>query len=325
MKRVGADSPELPQPPKSTELLIAMALSMEREAAARYDELAREMAGSGNHELADLFDELGAEERRHESYIHAWGIAPAPDSKQTEMKWRSPEAVSEGDHDAAGGVHLMTPHRALCLAVHNEERAFALFSNIAAMADSTAVREYAESLAREELDHVVRLRVERRRAWRAQSERASKSASRQGVLSVRSLPALLTRAISVEREAAVRCAQFAAALQAAGDESDAGALQTVAADLAQRVAELEQRVAGIDAPPPPLEKTAATGDAKLDEQHFGSRQSVLTLALADADEAVDFYLAAADAGTAQDMVETAQELAEQALHRLATIKSLLDN
>ena len=62
MMSPGANDPTLLHVPNTGATLIAMAISMEREAAARYDKLAREMASSDNHELADLFDELGAEE-----------------------------------------------------------------------------------------------------------------------------------------------------------------------------------------------------------------------------------------------------------------------
>ncbi|MBT4427349.1 MAG: ferritin family protein [Rhodospirillaceae bacterium] len=321
MKSPDADSPIVPQPPKSTATLLAMAISMEREAAARYDELAREMASSGNPELADLFDELGAEERRHEAHILAWGVTPADLSKQAEMKWRSPEAPSQEDSDAAGGVHLMTPHRALSLAVHNEERAFAFFSNIAALADTAEVRERAESLAKEELAHVVRLRVERRRAWRAQTERAVESAPKEGVLSLRSLPALVNRALSVEREAATRCAEFADTLEAGGDTKAAEELRKLALDISAVIAGLENR-AGENAQTP---GTGHTAQADLDVLQNASPQGVLSLALADAEDALDFYLAVGDAGATQDMMETAQELAQHALDRFNRIKSLLGN
>ncbi len=83
MMSPGANDPTLLHVPNTGATLIAMAISMEREAAARYDKLAREMASSDNHELADLFDELGAEECRHEAHILAWGIAPAVPTKET--------------------------------------------------------------------------------------------------------------------------------------------------------------------------------------------------------------------------------------------------
>lgn len=321
MKSPDADSPTVLKPPKSTATLLAMAIAMEREAAARYDELAREMANSGNHELADLFDELGAEERRHEAHILAWGVTPAVLPMEAGMKWRSPEAPSQEESDDAGGVHLMTPHRALSLAVHNEERAFAFFTDIAALAETAEIRERAEKLAKEELAHVVRLRVERRRAWRAQSERAVESAAKEGVRSLRSLPALINRALAVEREAAQRCAEFARALETGGDAKAAGELRDVAQDIAVVIAGLESRSdESVQTP-----AAGHTAQADLDALQSISPQGVLSLALADAEDGLDLYLAVGDDGVTQDMMETAQELARHAIDRLTRIKALLGN
>ena len=232
--------------------------------------------------------------------------------------------MSDEERDEAGGAYLMTPHRALSLAVHNEERAFALFSNIASMADLAAVREHAEKLAKEELDHVVSLRVKRRRAWRAQAEGAAKSAPRRGVLSLRFLPALLARAISVERDAAERCTALAVALNAAGDTEGSDNLIGLAQNIFELVNDLQQRSNDTTTAEPPENSNTPT-EVVLDVLQFGARKDVLSLALADAEDALDFYLAVADAGVSQDMMETAQELAQLALNRFGQIKAWLDH
>jgi rubrerythrin len=53
------------------------------------------------------------------------------------------------------------------MAVRNEERAFAFWSYVAAHAQSTEVRQAAETMAHEELEHVSILRRERRNAFHA--------------------------------------------------------------------------------------------------------------------------------------------------------------
>ncbi len=188
-------------------------------------------------------------------------------------------------------------------------------------ADSAEVRERAESLAKEELEHVVRLRVERRRAWRAQTEQAAQSTPKRGVLSLRSLPALVLRALSVEREAAQRCNQFAAALEAGGDAATAAEFRGAGRDIAALIAGLED-VAGEDGWASAAETPRKTSAAELDKLQNASRKDVLSLALADAEDALDFYLAVGDAGVSQEMMETAQGLTEHALNRLSRIKAL---
>ena len=52
----------------------------------------------------------------------------------------------------------MTPYRVLTIAVRNEERAFAFWSYVAAHADGEEVRLAAETMAKEELEHVAAFR-----------------------------------------------------------------------------------------------------------------------------------------------------------------------
>jgi len=317
--------PEIRKASHSAEHLIALAVSMEREAAARYDDLANDMWRAGYHEMADLFTELSADERRHEAHILAWGISPATPGRRAGKNWCSPEAFTDEDRDEAGGDYLMTPHRALSLAVRNEERAFALFSTIAAMAKSAAVRTHAETLATEELGHLVRLRVERRRAWRAQAAGAARGAPGHGVLKVRTLAALITRALAIEREAVGRCAEFAAALDAAGDADGAALLRVEMDDIGRQIVDLEQHAADADISLPEHEQAPALGAGEDRLADPVSRRPILELVLRDADDALTFYLAAAEMGASEGMVQTAHGLAERTLHRLRRIKSQLDD
>jgi rubrerythrin len=66
---------------------------------------------------------------------------------------------------------LMTPYRALSMAVRNEERAFAFWSYVAAHADQGEIKRAAETMARQELEHVAKLRKERRRAYHEERKR----------------------------------------------------------------------------------------------------------------------------------------------------------
>ena len=292
--------------PKTPEALMAAAHAMEREAAACYDELADEMARHGNRELAALFAGLAAEERAHEARIGRRsgrgdaGEAPVP------LPWRTPEATDRTAGAEAGGPWLMTPYRALCLAVANEERAFAFFSGAAADAADRSLREMAEALAKEELEHIVRLRLERRRAWRAESRAGGGSGA------VRSLADLLRRAHAIERAAARR--YEASERAAAGGEEAVGAVfRSLAAEQRRRLADLALRAegAGVCLPAAPDSPPAAAGE---------TRGSALRLALADAGRAFDFYASVAERGVDQEVVAEAQRLAGHALDRLTRIR-----
>jgi len=303
-------------PPKSVDELIAIALAMEREAAARYDELAKEMARHGNHELADLFDGLGAEERKHEAYIGRWLSPGVGEPPATEFAWRSPESLDPEAEDEADGVYRMTPYRALRLAVHNEERAFAFFSVIAGAAEDPEIRAKAEALAKEELEHVVRLRLERRRAWRAESQSAVRGAAPRGPRAVRSLAALLNRARTIEQEAALRYDALTTAAAEQGDRASADLFRSLAADERSLLAEIDRRTEGASEHAEQVAQALrlVAGSAPVD---------AVRLALANVEEAFDFYAAVAEQSADQDMMEEAQRLAERALERLKRIRDRL--
>ncbi|MGX7875535.1 ferritin family protein [Mesorhizobium sp. ORM6] len=145
--------------------LLAIALTMEKESADRYAGLAERMRAAGRRELADVFDRLVHEETGHIEMVVRW-------SEQASLK--APEVlpldiVPEGVFDDEG-IRLASPeladaYRSFAIAVRNEERAFAFWSYVAANGASPEVREAAELMAREELDHAKTLRRERRKAF----------------------------------------------------------------------------------------------------------------------------------------------------------------
>ena len=297
--------------PKTLAELMAAARAMEREAAVRYEALAEEMARHGNRELAALFADLGAEEREHEARMGRRvrdddARPPAP------LRWRPPEATDREAEEEAGGVWLMTPHRALCLAVENEERAFAFFSRIAAGIEDRPLRQMAEALAKEELEHVVRLRLERRRAWRAETRSVEAEAD-----AVRSLAALLHKALAIEREAARLYDALGQTEAHAGEPTVAALFRELAEEQRSRLAGIDRRaeVAGVRAPPAAKAPPGPIPTAPRDALH---------LALADAERGVRFYEAVAERGVDQGTMEEAQRLALHALGRLKRIRDRME-
>jgi rubrerythrin len=153
---------------RSMEELFAVAHAMEHEAATRYDELAHRLRDEGNLTLAELFEHLAAEERKHVDSVTRWsrrerGHAPDPGR----VRWQLPETFDDEEATTAD-PRLLTAYRSLAMAVRNEERAFAFWSYVAAHAATAEIRRAAETMAHEELEHVAILRRERRRAYRAE-------------------------------------------------------------------------------------------------------------------------------------------------------------
>lgn len=155
----------------SLDELFALADVMEREAAMKYAELAAEMQRQGRSELSAVFSDLAAAEREHVDSVHRWsqsrsGKPPDP----ALVRWQAPEKFDRDTTAEITTSKLMTPYRALAMAVRNEERAFAFWSYLAAFADDPQIKSAAEAMAHEELGHVATLRKARRRAYRQELE-----------------------------------------------------------------------------------------------------------------------------------------------------------
>src|SRR3954447_1986063 len=158
---------------QSLDELFALANAMEQEAATKYAELAEEMRRQDRAELLTVFSDLAAAEREHVDSVQRWsqsrrGKRPDP----ALVRWEAPETF---DSDATAEIkasNLITPYRALAMAVRNEERAFAFWSYLAAYSKDPEIKKASEAMAKEELGHVATLRKERRRAYHREHDQA---------------------------------------------------------------------------------------------------------------------------------------------------------
>lgn len=288
--------------------LLETAAAVERAAARRYRELAEEMKGAGNVELEAIFRELAVEEAGHLQTLQEWAGSESV-GQGSEGDWRrtGPEVSTGGDEPP--DPYTLTPYRALSIAVHNEERAFAFFSAVAADAENPAVRELAERLAHEELGHAARLRKARRAAYKA--------AGRHPGLHRWALP----RA-GIEDLAHFR--RLAASLElgiAERHETVADAVARDAVPEAESVTRIarQSRDAASAIEPRDAEPARRVEDAALPT----SVPEALRDMLLDLEEAYAFYAGLADASLDQHIVEEAQRLSQQALGRLATVREAL--
>ena len=133
--------------------LYTHALAVEREAAARYAELAEFLADHDNRPVAELFARLAQIEEEHadaivarvrglqlpalRSYEHAWFDAGPPETVAHEFVFR-----------------LMTPHDALKVALEAEQRARAYFEEVFANATDPDVKMLAAAMIQEEQQHI---------------------------------------------------------------------------------------------------------------------------------------------------------------------------
>lgn len=143
-----------PKPISSAEELLAHAIEIEREAAARYLELGEHLRDLGNGAVAELFLRLAATERTHQRELEsrAQGLR-LPSIAPGEYAWLDVGAPETAAHDLV--LKLITPHDALLIALEAEQRALAFFEAARAQASDPALAAMATELAAEEGVHVA--------------------------------------------------------------------------------------------------------------------------------------------------------------------------
>ena len=213
----------LPEPPEisagTVEEILAAAYALERVAARRYQHLGRAMRQVGHEDVAGVFEELAAEESQHIASVEQLsnrllGSLPAADV----IPWVLPETFGE---EEAGSPALLTPYKALSVAVRSEERAFAFWTYVAAGSADSMVRAQAEAMARQELLHAAKFRVARRKAY--YDERGASRVRREPTEQSLSLEELRAEQTRIEREVAPYLAAAADRLDVL-DDPESGAL-----------------------------------------------------------------------------------------------------
>ena len=140
--------------PSSIEALMLQALAIEREAVARYGELADMMETHNNGEVAQLFRQMAQYEQHHVEHILAdMGWAEDVIVQRQGDLWSTPESPEAVPIEEMH--YLMHPWHALNLALAAERRALAFFEGLARDASSDAIRRVAEEMRDEEAQHVA--------------------------------------------------------------------------------------------------------------------------------------------------------------------------
>ncbi|MCC7152280.1 MAG: ferritin family protein [Rubrivivax sp.] len=150
-------NPRAQPAPKTLTELMGQALTMEREAVARYNELADMMQTHNNPEVAELFRKMAGYEQIHVNQILAdMGWADDVVVPRHGGFWSTPESPEVVPIEEMH--YLMHPWHALQLALAAEQRAEAFFAELAGTATSEAVRQAAEEMRQEEAEHVALVR-----------------------------------------------------------------------------------------------------------------------------------------------------------------------
>jgi rubrerythrin len=265
---------------------FALASAMEADAVARYTETARQLRQQDSGELADVFDRLAETERGHVRQVEEWAKSREA-SVPHEPPWAIPDTFDSPPEDYARSK-LMTPYLALASAVRHEQRSFAFWTYVAAHADKADVKEAAERMALEELEHVSLLRRERRKAFHAQRQRSSSS---DRLITLGSLAAMERRlADLIERHPECATGGRNVGLSLAGSSREAAGR---------------------------LEALGAARDLRISVPALPADRSDDIASIAE--YLAEAYLRAAEASREASILGLAQDLAKFAIYRLAML------
>jgi rubrerythrin len=280
---------EPPGPVRSLDEFFAVAHAMESDAVARYAETAKWLRRQGDVALATVFEGLAQTERSHVDQVNAWAAhRSATPPEKTTIPWAVPDTHDALPEEIAQSK-LLTPYRALSTAVRHEERAFAFWTYVSAHAERADVKEAAERMALEELEHLSILRRERRKAYHSERQTIPQGRS----VSLKSLA-------SLERRLATFVEQHPAAV--GGNEF----ASTIAADARHSADTLDT----IPAHDSPIISLPTIPSASQDEP------------MTVAEYLAEAYLRFADASTNSGILAMTQHLAAIAIYRLATLGSV---
>ena len=156
----------LPTEIHAPEQLLSAAIAVERGAIKHYSDMADRMRHYGNTESVALFERLAAESKERKQKIIELAKLEniKPIEKIEPMVWEDPLMPKTYDAEARD-PYRSTPYKALAYAAHNTDRAFNLYTHIAAIAEDPQVERYAQILASDALNRSRLLQSRRRRAY----------------------------------------------------------------------------------------------------------------------------------------------------------------
>lgn len=138
------------------ERFLAHAITLEREAARRYEELAAAMRTEGRRDLQDFFARMAHYSRLHLAQAsERAGFRTLPEIAPQDFEW--PDGSPPETAGWAGVDAQMDARAALELALDGERHGHAYYAAVAATTADAELRAIAGEFATEEAEHVAEL------------------------------------------------------------------------------------------------------------------------------------------------------------------------
>ncbi len=152
--RGGATAARAKPGPAKVEAFYARALAIERAAAERYREFARQMANWGNVRTAELFLRLAHFEAEHAEQLSE-RIAGMKLSSRSHSRLSRSDAIASEVPTYEFLYRRVLPQHALLMALASERRAKGFFERARTASADPEIRKLAAEFAREEGEHIA--------------------------------------------------------------------------------------------------------------------------------------------------------------------------
>ncbi len=274
------------------------------------ERLASEMETCRNDDTARVFEDLGERETaRIQSIARQAENAGAKVGVDIDDIWLAQDLRGDLAREIADNPYLMTPYRALQLAVISKERVFEILSMLAANQDDAVIRRHAELLAQEQLSEISQLRLRRRQASRSEIKTAIDKAGLDtppvGMddfnRTVRTVHAIIRTMTLIVRDS------WASEITGETEQILQGLLEDFR-DFPDELVADEER---------------AALEARV-KQTNGNLFSGLKTLLRELESAADLFLGYAENARSEDVIHAAQTKAERYVRRISRIRDELN-
>ena len=164
-----ADMPRI----ASLDELYSIAILLGQNVIGVCERLKLELEACRNGPTVQVFEDLADGEIAHIHSIRKQAEdAGAKAGVDIDDRWLALDLGGDPAREITDNPYLMTPYRAVRLAVINKERVFEILSALAASQDDAVIRRHAEALAQGQLSEIAQLRLRRRQASRSEIKTA---------------------------------------------------------------------------------------------------------------------------------------------------------
>jgi len=305
-KSVLADAPSI----ASLDELFSIGHTLGENTVIFCDRLAKEMKACGNDDTGQVFEDLALRERERIETIRKQADQVGADVMgNVDGVWHEHDLRGELAREIADNPYLMTPYRALRLAVANKERIFEIITTLVANLNDENIRPHAEALARLELEEITELRLRRRRASRSEIKTAIEKAG----LDTAPLEIGVYTEIAHTVDSIIR--KMARSVLTAWAPEMTVQTQGVLKELLEDFHDSSATPAkDKDTSVPNIDVLQADGDLF----------STLKTLLRELEAAVDLFLGCAENGRSEEVVRIAQAKAQRVVHNIAKIRDELN-